>query len=81
MDFKTATDRLTASSTVNLTRVAEEFGITLNSISRMRRGTLRPPHGWEKRLAKLAGDAAQEMTEEAEALRSFARELIERERR
>lgn len=75
MNFKEATDRLVQSGSVNLTRVAEEFDITLNSISRMRSGTLRPPRDWEVTIARLARKAAESMVEGARDLRRFAEEL------
>lgn len=77
MDFKSATDKLTESGAVNLTRVAEAFGITLNSVSRMRSGILRPPRNWEEKLAELAREAAEEMVEGAQDLREFADRIHE----
>lgn len=75
MDFKSATDQLVRSGTVNLTQVADEFGITLNSISRMRRGTLRPPQSWEQRIAMMARHHAKNLSSEIQHLRELADEL------
>lgn len=75
MDFKAATDKLTEPGAINLTRVAAEFDLTLNSISRMRSGTLRPPRDWEAVIARLAREAAGEMVEGAQELKEFAAQL------
>lgn len=81
MDFKEATDRLTNETGLTLARVAEEFSVTPNSLSRMRTGTgtgtnaLRPPAGWAAVVAKLAQEHAEAMEERAADLRGLADEL------
>jgi transcriptional regulator with XRE-family HTH domain len=75
MDFKSATDELTESTGLTLTRVAEELGITLNSVSRMRSGVLKAPAGWQAVLAKLAKEHARDMATGAQRMAKFAAEL------
>jgi hypothetical protein len=79
MDFKTATDRLTEGTTLTLGRVAAAFGITLNSLSRMRSGrgsnALRAPQEWERVVLDLARAEAEGMRRRADALEQLAAEL------
>lgn len=64
MDFKTATDRLTAR--VTLADIAEACGSAINSIERARldadsRHRREPPPDWEPALARLARERGIEL--------------------
>lgn len=79
MRFKAATDALTRAGSLTLTRIAERFGITPASLSRMRSDTmedrsniLRPPEGWPRTLAELARENAEELERRAKELRELA---------
>jgi hypothetical protein len=79
MDFKEATDRLTAEDPITLGKVAAAFGKTLNTISRMRSGKgandLSPPLGWQATVAQLAQEGARQHRERAAELEQLAAEL------
>ncbi len=79
MDFKEATDALTAGTALTLGEVAAEFGVTLNSLSRMRGGhganRLQPPKDWSAVLARLAHQQAAVIRGRASALEQLAAEL------
>ena len=80
MDFKTATDKLVTGTTLTFGAIAEEFGITPNSLSRMRSGTsstnrLRSPDGWQTVLTKLARREAKAMKRAAVQLERLAVQL------
>jgi inosine/xanthosine triphosphate pyrophosphatase family protein len=79
MDFKEATDRLTMGTTVTLSQVAEAFGVTLNTVSRMRSGSgrnnLRPPANWQRTVAQLARSHAKEIQHRSRELEQLAAEL------
>jgi hypothetical protein len=87
IDFRTATDRL-LSAGVPLSAQAEALDITPSSLSRMRRtptgadfknrNVLRPPAGWEGRLARLAADWASLRAQEVVALRALDHEVRSR---
>jgi hypothetical protein len=62
MDFKEATDRLTTG--VTLADLARELGasyglIRQSRMDRMSPSHRRPPPGWEKAVARLAGEQAK----------------------
>lgn len=72
MDFKTATDRLSAAK-ITADDIAEAFGVVRNTIARARLDPSSPayrspPKEWETVLSKIAREAAA-------ALTSFAEEL------
>jgi len=72
MDFKSATDVLTATPAMTLARIAEAFGKDTHTIVRARMdgaNARRPPRNWEPVVADLA-------REHAGALRDFAAELL-----
>ncbi|MDP9349717.1 MAG: hypothetical protein M3P24_11350 [Gemmatimonadota bacterium] len=79
MDFKEATDRLTAEHPITLGEVAAAFGKTLNTISRMRSGKgandLSPPPDWSATVARLARVGAQRHRERAAELERLADEV------
>lgn len=66
MDFKTATDRLSAAK-ITADDIAEAFGVVRNTISRARldpssTAYRSPPENWRPVLARLARDRIQELT-------------------
>lgn len=71
MDFKEATDQLTAC--VRLVQLADELGVAENSVARARMdpaspNSRTPPPDWESAIAKLARARAAELLELAEEL-------------
>lgn len=75
--FKVATDELTRPVSLSLSRIADRFGMSLNSVSRMRSGrgernVLRPPESWPRTLADLARENARELEQRAKELRDLA---------
>ena len=75
MEFKEATDRATATC-ITLADVAEACGVTHHAIRRARldagASSFRsPPEGWEKALAKLARERAQQLVGLAEELEGW----------
>jgi len=71
MDFRTATDRLTAR--VTLADIAEACGSAINSIERARldpdsRHRREPPPDWKPALARLARERGLELLKLAEEI-------------
>lgn len=71
MDFRTATDRLTAR--VTLADIANACGAAINSIERARldpdsRHRREPPPGWKSAVARLACGRGMELLQLAEEI-------------
>lgn len=71
MDYKEATDRLFARITA--ADLAEELGVSQNAVARARldpstRDYRPPPRGWERAVAKLAGERAMQLQRIKETL-------------
>jgi hypothetical protein len=65
MDFKTATDRLSAAK-ITADDIAEAFGVVRNTIARARLNSSSPayrspPPNWQSVLARLARKRSQEL--------------------
>lgn len=77
--FREATDRLIAEPpSFQLRRLADKLRVSLNSVNRarMRDGQKRsPPSGWERVVARMANDHAEELAEKARDLKALAAEL------
>ena len=74
MDFKTATDRLSAAK-ITADDIAEACGVVRNSIARARLDPTSPayrspPANWQPVLARLARDRIRELSALAEQLES-----------
>lgn len=72
MDFKTATDRLTAAK-ITADDIAEACGVVRNSVARARldpssSAYRSPPPNWKPALARLAETRARELNALAEEL-------------
>ena len=72
MDFKTATDRLSAAK-ITADDIADAFGVVRNTIARARldpssSAYRSPPEGWPPLVARLARERAGELTRLAEEL-------------
>lgn len=78
VDFKEATDVLTATPSMTLGRIAEVFGKEMHTIARARMegaNSRRPPADWQPVLARLALEHAQELREHASELERLASTL------
>lgn len=72
MDFKTATDRLSAAK-ITADDIAEAFGVVRNTIARARLDPSSPayrspPENWRPVLAKLARERMRQLAEFAEEM-------------
>ncbi len=72
MDFKTATDRLSAAK-ITADDIAEAFGVVRNTIARARLDPSSPayrspPPNWQSVLARLARERSRELSTFADAL-------------
>ena len=72
MDFKTATDRLSAAK-ITADDIAEAFGVVRNTIARARRDPSSPayrspPENWRPVLARLARERMRELSEFADEM-------------
>lgn len=72
MDFKTATDRLSAAK-ITADDIAEAFGVVRNTIARARLDPSSPayrspPENWRPVLARLARERMQQLAEFAEEM-------------
>ena len=77
MDFKTATDRLSAAR-ITADDIAEAFGVVRNTIARARLDPSSPayrspPENWEPVLAQLARERMRQLAEFAEELERSSR--------
>jgi hypothetical protein len=71
MDYKEATDRLL--ERITTTDLASELGVSQNAIARARldpgtRDFRPPPSGWQRAIARLAGERASRLLQLKEAL-------------
>lgn len=74
MDFKTATDRLSAAK-ITADDIAEAFGVVRNTIARARLDPSSPayrsaPENWEPVLARLARERGLELLKLADELKT-----------
>jgi hypothetical protein len=72
MDFKAATDRLSAAK-ITADDIAEAFGVVRNTIARARldpssSAYRSPPEGWRPVLARLARERMQQLAALAEEM-------------
>lgn len=72
MDFKTATDRLSAAK-ITADDLAEAFGVVRNTIARARLDLSSPayrspPENWRPVLARLARERSRQLAEFAEEM-------------
>jgi hypothetical protein len=72
MDFKTATDRLSAAK-ITADDIAEAFGVVRNTIARARLDPSSPayrspPENWRPVLARLARERMRQLAEFAEVM-------------
>ena len=72
MDFKTATDRLSAAK-ITADDIAEAFGVVRNTIARARLDPSSPayrspPENWRPVLARLARERMQQLAKFAEEM-------------
>jgi hypothetical protein len=75
MDFKEATDVLTSTPSVTLSRIAEVFGKEMHTIARARmegENSRRPPRDWKPVLSELAREHARELRMHAGRLDQMA---------
>lgn len=74
MDFKTATDRLTAAK-ITADDIAEACGVVRNSVARARLDPLSsayrsPPPNWKPALAQLARERMEELSAFVQEIKS-----------
>lgn len=79
MDFKTATDRLSAAK-ITADDIAEAFGVVRNTIARARldpssSAYRSPPENWAPVLAQLARERSRDLALLAETLDSGTRRI------
>lgn len=75
MDFKTATDRLSAAK-ITADDIAEAFGVVRNTIARARLDSSSPayrspPENWQPVLARLARERSEQLRSLAERLETM----------